>query len=55
MGCMNKDEHRLIHFTVWVLVEKHDFSEERVNKQLEKLNEIKEKKKQKGLGDWVKK
>ena len=35
-----------------ILVEEHDFSEERVNKQLEKLRELKEKKKQKSLGDW---
>ncbi|MDP3986739.1 MAG: flap endonuclease-1 [Nanoarchaeota archaeon] len=35
-----------------ILVERHNFSEERVNKQLEKLHEIKEKKKQKGLSDW---
>jgi len=36
-----------------ILVEKHDFSEDRVEKQLEKLRKLKEKKKQKGLGDWV--
>ena len=36
-----------------ILVEKHDFSEERVEKQLEKLREVKEKKKQKNLGGWV--
>ena len=36
-----------------ILVEKHDFSEERVEKQLEKLRELKEKKKQKSLGGWV--
>ncbi|GBE19728.1 flap endonuclease-1 [archaeon BMS3Abin17] len=36
-----------------LLVEEHDFSEERVNKQLEKLRIIQEKKKQKGLGEWV--
>lgn len=36
-----------------ILVEKHDFSEERVEKQLEKLREMKEKKKQKNLGGWV--
>ena len=35
-----------------ILVEEHDFSEERVEKQLEKLRELKEKKKQKSLGDW---
>jgi len=37
----------------YILVEKHDFSEERVEKQLEKLREVKEKKKQKNLGGWV--
>ena len=36
-----------------ILVEEHDFSEERVDKQLEKLREVKEKKKQKNLGGWV--
>ena len=36
-----------------ILVERHDFSEERVEKQLEKLREIENKKKQKGLGEWV--
>lgn len=36
-----------------ILVTRHDFSEERVEKQLEKLRELKEKKKQKGLGEWV--
>jgi len=36
-----------------ILVERHDFSDERVEKQLEKLRENKEKMKQKGLGDWV--
>lgn len=35
-----------------ILIERHDFSEERVEKQLEKLREAKEKKKQKGLSDW---
>ena len=35
-----------------ILVERHDFSEERVEKQLEKLQKIEEKKKQKGLGEW---
>ncbi len=35
-----------------LLVEKHEFSEDRVEKQLEKLREIKEKKKQKGLDKW---
>ena len=43
------DEKKIKH----ILVEKHDFSEERVDKQLEKLREFKEKKKQKALGDWV--
>ncbi|MFH0907130.1 MAG: flap structure-specific endonuclease, partial [bacterium] len=36
-----------------ILVDRHDFSEERVEKQLEKLRKIKEKGKQKGLGDWI--
>jgi len=35
-----------------ILVEKHDFSEERVEKQLEKLKDIREKMKQKGLDKW---
>ncbi len=35
-----------------ILVTEHDFSEDRVEKQLEKLREIKEKRKQKGLGDY---
>ncbi len=35
-----------------ILVERHDFSEERVNKQLEKLREVEEKRKQKDLGKW---
>ena len=36
-----------------ILVEEHDFSEERVDKQLDKLRGFEEKKKQKGLGEWV--
>ena len=36
-----------------ILVEEHDFSLERVEKQLEKLKGIKEKQEQKGLGNWV--
>ena len=36
-----------------ILVQDHDFSDERVEKQLEKLREIKEQKKQKNLGNWV--
>ena len=35
-----------------ILVKEHDFSEDRVDRQLEKLREVKEKKKQKGLGEW---
>lgn len=35
-----------------ILVERHDFSEERINNQLEKLKEIVEKNKQKGLEKW---
>jgi len=36
-----------------ILVEEHDFSEERVEKQFEKLKKIKDKRKQKGLSDWL--
>lgn len=36
-----------------ILVEEHDFSEERVEKQLGKLREAHEKSKQKGLGNWI--
>ena len=36
-----------------ILVEKHEFSEDRVEKQIGKLREIKEKAKQKGLGNWI--
>lgn len=35
-----------------ILVEKHDFSEERVQKQLDKLNKLEEEKKQSGLDRW---
>ena len=35
-----------------ILVEEHDFSEERVDKQLERLEEIEEKSKQKDLKKW---
>lgn len=35
-----------------ILVEEHDFSEERIDKQLEKLRELHEAKKQKDLGKW---
>jgi len=35
-----------------ILVEEHDFSEERVDKQIERLREITEKNKQKNLGKW---
>ena len=35
-----------------ILVERHDFSEERVEKQIEKLREVKEKLKQKDLDKW---
>lgn len=37
-----------------LLVDKHEFSEERVNKTLEKLDKNAEDKKQKGLGEWTK-
>lgn len=36
-----------------ILVEEHDFSEERVDKQLDKLRGFEDKKKQKGLDEWV--
>lgn len=35
-----------------ILIGRHDFSEERVEKQLEKLREVSEKNKQKGLDKW---
>lgn len=35
-----------------ILVERHDFSEERVEKQLEKLRELEDKRKQSGLNKW---
>lgn len=35
-----------------ILVDKHDFSEERVEKQLEKLDEVEEQNKQKNLEKW---
>jgi len=36
-----------------ILIERHDFSEERVEKQLERLRNIENKKKQKGLDEWI--
>jgi flap endonuclease-1 len=36
-----------------ILVEEHDFSEERVEKQLAKLREFESRRKQKGLNEWV--
>ncbi len=36
-----------------ILVEEHDFSEERIDKHIERLREIEEKSKQKGLDNWV--
>ncbi len=36
-----------------ILVNKHDFSNERIEKQLERLRESKEKNKQKGLDEWI--
>lgn len=36
-----------------ILIEEHEFSEERVEKQLKRLRDITEKNKQKGLSDWV--
>jgi flap endonuclease-1 len=35
-----------------ILVERHEFSEERIEKQLEKLKEVKQKNQQKSLGKW---
>lgn len=35
-----------------ILVERHDFSNDRVEKQLDKLRVVKEKQKQKGLDKW---
>lgn len=35
-----------------ILVEKHDFSEERINKQIDRLKELKQKNQQKNLGKW---
>ena len=42
------DKERLMK----ILIDKHDFSEERVNSALEKLEKEKEEKKQKGLTDF---
>jgi len=36
-----------------ILISEHDFSSERVEKQLERLRDIKEKSKQKNLGNWA--
>ena len=36
-----------------ILIEKHEFSEERVNSQLEKLKKEQVQKQQKGLGDFL--
>jgi flap endonuclease-1 len=36
-----------------ILVEEHDFSLDRVEKQLDKLRDLEDKKKQKNLGDWT--
>jgi flap endonuclease-1 len=36
-----------------ILVSRHNFSDERINKQLEKLKDAKEKQKQKGLDKWL--
>jgi hypothetical protein len=35
-----------------ILVKKHDFSEDRIEKQLDKLRHLKEARKQTGLGNW---
>ena len=44
------DEEKLMK----LLVEEHDFSEERIKKALSKLNKKSDIRKQKGLGDWIK-
>ncbi|MFH1787404.1 MAG: flap endonuclease-1 [archaeon] len=36
-----------------ILIERHNFSEDRVEKQLEKLREVVDKRKQKGLSEWL--
>ena len=36
------------------MVEKHNFSEERILKVIDKLSQQEKDKKQKGLGEWVK-
>ncbi|MEM3091395.1 MAG: flap endonuclease-1 [Candidatus Pacearchaeota archaeon] len=36
-----------------ILIDEHDFSNERVEKHLEKLREIREERKQKGLNHWI--
>ncbi len=46
-GKINEDKIRNL------LIKEHDFSEERVERQLEKIRETAEKRKQKGLGEWV--
>ena len=46
-GKINEDKIREI------LVKEHDFSDTRVDKQLERLREAHEKSKQKGLDKWV--
>lgn len=45
----NVDEEKIKE----ILVSRHNFSEDRVEKQLEKLRDLKEKKKQKSLGNWI--
>jgi len=35
-----------------ILIKEHEFSEDRINKQLDKLRDIQKKNSQKGLGDW---
>ncbi|MDP6642236.1 MAG: flap endonuclease-1 [Candidatus Nanoarchaeia archaeon] len=43
------DEEKILK----LLVDKHDFSEERIKKTLDKLNILKQKQSQKGLGDFI--
>ena len=46
-GSINKEK---VHE---ILVERHDFSAERINSALDKLLKAKQKKQQKGLVEWI--
>lgn len=50
LKCLDLDKEKIIK----LLIDKHDFSEERVDSALAKLEEEREKKKQTGLDKWVK-